>query len=506
MTASAAMVLPERSPDQAKFVVNSDSLAALQYEAMREICRRAKVAADAGDVLAWGKLIFPDKFSLPYCYPLHGYFVEIMEADLTDTEAPRNHAKTAVKCNLIPMFLSIHKPQIYKHYLNVQATEEKGLAVNRTIKMEFELNQLLRLYCRVYFDAIAGQCQGERWTDAQFVLWNGVVFTAIGAGQSVRGINYRSRRPDYIIVDDLYNEEDITNLDSTRKKNTWFWSSLYPARAKGKKCCVHVQGTAINQEDLLFKLQGRERWHHRVFRAVLDFALKTVLWPELNTFDSLMADKIDMGTLIWSREMQNERMDEAESVVRRAWLENWEYDPLDLKFNAELQLLTVRLGGDPSIGEGLESDATGYAVVLKCRRKDEKFPDYYIHALVNKRMTLQERIAKINELAAGMPPKLRIRQARIEGISGFADFAAEVKRRCSMAVEIIKKTPDKLTHLINKSVLFENGRVHLNKNIATELKDMLKEQLTLNYPTHDDLRDALLLALDTKTAGWGFVG
>ena len=74
--------------------------------------------------------------------------------------------------------------------------------------------------------------QDDKWTEKQFVLKNGTVFTGIGAGESIRGINYKNRRPDYIIIDDLYEDEDAYSLERVQKKNNWFWQSIYKALAK----------------------------------------------------------------------------------------------------------------------------------------------------------------------------------------------------------------------------------------------------------------------------------
>ena len=159
----------------------------------------ARQAAERKDILLWGKALFPAKFYLPYCRALHEYFVEIRGAEFTSTKAPRNHAKTAIKCFLIPIFQALYEPETFRHYLNVQATDRKALAINTSIRDELTGNDLLI--------SLVGNQVGARWTDQQFVLKNGVIFTAVSAGQSIRGINYNQERPDYWIVDDLYNEE-----------------------------------------------------------------------------------------------------------------------------------------------------------------------------------------------------------------------------------------------------------------------------------------------------------
>jgi len=275
----------------------------------------ARRAAQEGDILLWGKALFPEKFSLPFCATLHGHFIRIRHLAFTNSEAPRNHAKTTIKCFLIPIYQALNEPSMFRYYLNVQATLEKAMDVNRSIKIEIEQNEELR---ELYGD----QMNYERWTDQKFVLKNGVVFTALGAGQSIRGLNYRNRRPDYIIVDDLYDEDDIYNPDGTQKKNKWFWGSLYPARAKSRRNCIHVQGTAINNYDILEELKKKPGVVSATFRAIENMEERRVLWPELNTFEGVQKEMALMGPLIGARELQNERMDEKTSILKRQY---WRY-------------------------------------------------------------------------------------------------------------------------------------------------------------------------------------
>ncbi len=489
MTASS-LIAPVLSRDPLA-PVDSEKLAEIQNASRLELARRY---AKAGDVLRWGKMLFPEKFTLAFCQELHGYLVSIRGAEFTSTEAPRNHAKTVIKCFLVPIFQALVEPTTFRHYLNVQATGLKAFSINLAIKNEIENNQFIR--------ALYGNQVGvEKWTDGQFVLRNGVVFTAVGAGQSIRGLNYRSQRPDYLIIDDLYDEDDIFHPESTEKKNSWFWGSLFPARAKSRRCSIHVQGTAINREDLLESLKSKSRWQSRSFSAC-NFEEKTVLWKELNTFESLMKDYKEMPLTIFMREMQNERMDDASSIIKREWLEAWEYDPTDLKFNLDFTYCGGTLGIDPSIGKKEENDAAGYAFVIKAQRNDDTLPVYYIEALANEHMTFQERVDKAKSYTTDRPRERPCTNVRVEGISGFADFGDRVTASVAVPCEVITHVADKLTNLEKKSALFQNRRVFLNRNIDPELKKILKEQLCNNHAKHDDLRDAVLLALDDEGFSW----
>ncbi len=401
---------------------------------------------------------------------------------------------------MIPIFQALNEPETFNHYLNVQATGLKAFAVNIAIKAEIENNSMLRaLY--------GNQIGNDKWTDGQFVLKNGTIFTAVGAGQSIRGLNYRNIRPDYIIVDDLYDEEDINRPDATGRKNEWFWGSLYPARAKSRRCSVHVQGTAINTEDLLEELKSKAtekggRWYCKSF-ASCDMEKKTVLWKELNTFEQLMADMKDMPITIFMREMQNERRDDSSSIVKSEWLEAWEYDPSDApKYGEHLHFAGAILGIDPSIGKKEENDPAGYCFVLKAQPADGSLPIYFIEGLTNKCMTLNERVDKAKEYVNGRPFERPCTMVNVETISGFADFGDRVAANVGVAVNMIDHVTDKITHLEKKSHYFQNKRIFLNRNIDPELKKTLKHQLTTNHPKHDDLRDALLHCLDDESANW----
>lgn len=493
-----------------------------------EINRQARIwearyCAARKDILGWGMAIFPDKFHVPFCLELHQYLVDIRHEPFASTEAPRNHAKTTIECFLIPAFQALEEPETFDHYLNVQATDEKALAVNQTIKTEFEENELLR--------AMYGDVRGARWTNSQFVVRvrgndgavHEIVFTAKSAGQSIRGINYNSKRPCYIIVDDLYNEEDLNNAESTEKKNAWFDGALMYARAKTRRCCVHLLGTAINLYDKLEKNKKNAklgphtdvpdakptgRWVCKTFKAIKDMGQKVVLWPELNTFDDLMADQIDHGSIIFYREMQNERWDEATSIVKRSWLTSWEYDPAAVILGPrERRLVGVLLGCDPSIGKNQENDDTAIVVIWKTLWQDSKASEYWIDSALSKHLSLNERVLLLQAIADKQPEGKKIGKAILEAVGGFQDFGAEAKRRTTLPITTVEKVKDKISNLMNKSVHFETGRVHLNKHIDAATKEQIVYQLTTNYPKHDDLRDAILLCLDSNAASmWDRLG
>ena len=492
------------APDPIEAVPH-DQLVSLDFSLRVDFAKRY---AKRKEILKWGKMLFPEKFPLPFCKELHGYFCDIRHAELTGTEAPRGEAKTTIKCFLIPIFQALNEPEDFIFYLNVQATDKKALAVNTSIKFELETNDVLR---KIY----GNQIGKDKWADSLFEMDNGVAFAAISAGQSIRGIQHKNRRPDYIVVDDLYDYEDINNPESTEKKNAWFWSDLYSAKSSSRRVSFHVQGTAINDQDLLKEMSTSPGVVFKSFQAITDWDNKQVLWPELKSFDGFMKlmDDLHMPLVIFMREYQNVRSSDAESKIKSEWLKNWEYDPQDLyarlREGTQLFMVGVGIGNDPSIGEKVENDFTGTALVIKTQVVGGSGNDYWIEGLWNEHLSLDERIKQLETIAAGQPPNLRVTFVNIEAVAGFGDYSSQASKRTNLPIHQIGKDEgrvrDKISNLENKSSYFQNGKVHLNKNIDPKIKNMVKYQLCTNHPKHDDVRDAVLLCLDDVSGLWNFL-
>jgi len=420
----------------------------------------------AEDVLQWGKHYFPDKFNEPFCYELHEYLISIRKDVKTATLAPRGYAKTTIKCFLIPIYQALNEPDEFEHYLNIQSTSTKAVSVNLAIREEIETNELL---IKDYGDLV-----GEsKWTEKQFVLKNGVVFTAIGAGDSVRGINYRNIRPDYIINDDLYDEEDIYSVERVRKKNRWFWSSIYKALSKKITSCIHVQGTAIHREDLMHSLP-KSGWTGKKFQSIKNFEKKEVLWPEVESFEKLIQDKKGMGDVIFAREMQNELRDDESAIIKERWIKYYRELPTVKKWSWSWDT-AIKEGehNDYSVGTLWAECENGYYLVDMFRRKVE-YPE--LRNQVNIKYQAQKTYEVLVEDKASGQQILqdfkRIGNLPVIGmIPGKNMPRSKIER-----VEII-------------SPLFEAGKVFLPEN-KSWVSDVVDELINFPNASHDDIVDS----------------
>lgn len=464
----------------------------------------AREAAKKKDVLAWGKAVMPEKFYKPFCDELHGYFVSIRDAEMTSTVAPRGHAKTLVKCKLIPMFQALEEPEAYDFYLNLQSTHEKGVLLNFSIKHEFETNPVIR--------SLYGSMVGDvKWTDELFMLKNDVIFRGGGAGDSIRGMQFLDRRPKYTIVDDLYDEADISHPDRIQLKNDWYWSSLYPAREKGKRTSFHTQGTVAGENDLMLQLGEMAKTdptiRHREFSAVRDDG--TPLWKELNTIEELEKERVRMGDAAYSRENLGDRSSRTTSIIKPHMIAGWRRPASDFRCDTttdQYVLLNVLVGVDPSVGKkqnpgptkGKEGDPAGFARVWKLRDKlsPASLPIYFIDNVHMEQLGMDARVKMAQEFVTTARPDRRVRRVKVETIAGFDDIGTLIARAVGVPCDKVDHVADKMLNLERKQPIFQNGRIFVNEAIPLKVLLELERQITTNQPTHDDGRDAVFLCLD----------
>lgn len=473
----------------------------LEYNLQARIAK-ARACAKNKDVLGWGRALMPELFYLPFCQELHGYFVGIRGAELTATVAPRGHAKTLVKCKLIPMFQALEETESFDYYLNVQSTHDKGVELNVSIKHEFDNNDALR---RMYGDMVGL----TKWTDEVFMLRNGVIFRGAGVGDSLRGMQFLNRRPKYTVVDDLYDDADIGRPERIKAKNDWYWGTLYPAREKGKRTSFHTQGTVAGENDIMLELGEMSKTDleikHREFAAIKPDG--TPLWIELNSSKTLETDRARMGDAIFDRENMGDRSSRATSIIKPAFLVGWRRSPADFRCDANddpYTLLDVLVGVDPSVGKkqnqnvAKTGDPAGYARVWKLhpRHLPGALPVYFIDNVLMKVLGMQERIDSAKDFVTTARPDRPVRRVRVETIAGFDDIGTLIAAAVGVPCEKVPSVADKMLNLERKQPLFQNGRVFINDQLPLDVIKSVENQLTNNRPVHDDGRDAIFLCLE----------
>lgn len=158
---------------------------------------------------------------------------------------------------------------------------------------------------------------------------------AKGAGQKMRGLKWKGRRPGLIVCDDLEEDEQVENVDRRIKFRKWFFRALLPCRRRYGK--VRVHGTILHDDSLLARIHraaekrkktgqdgGIGSWHTLFFKAHGGFDdFSDILWPEQFPPERLAAirqgyvDQQDASG--YSQEYLNDPLDSSDAYLKRDW-------------------------------------------------------------------------------------------------------------------------------------------------------------------------------------------
>lgn len=158
-------------------------------------------------------------------------------------------------------------------------------------------------------------------TEVEVAFQDGHVVRIIAKGseQRIRGLTWRTKRPDLILCDDLEYDEIVNNAERRRKFKDWFFRQLMPAGSKGSK--VRMVGTILHSDSLLNNLMENRSWLTRKWAAHASFDdFSDLLWesrwdePALRTLQKNFIDAGEQDS--YSQEMLNEPLAASHALFR----------------------------------------------------------------------------------------------------------------------------------------------------------------------------------------------
>lgn len=134
-----------------------------------------------------------------------------------------------------------------------------------------------------------------------------VILAAIGSGTSVRGLNIKHERPDFVICDDMQTKENATSDTDSIRLLEWFIGTLLKAVSPVFAMCVYV-GNMYPQNCILLKLKENPYWTSLITGCILSDGKS--LWEELHPIKALYEgfkhdESIGLAH-IWFAEMMND--------------------------------------------------------------------------------------------------------------------------------------------------------------------------------------------------------
>lgn len=224
-------------------------------------------------------------------------------------EWARGHAKSTHFDILIPLWLKIQNPKGFKVMVLVGKSEDNADTLLADVQAELQFNEL-------YKHDYGVQYQSGSWMDGEFVTQDGTAFFARGRGQSPRGLRHRESRPDYIVIDDLDDDELVENDARVSKMVDWVLEALLGSMDMGTGKFIMV-GNRIHKNSVLANLAKRPGLYHTKVNAIADNG--EPYWKEKYSLKEIKELEAFMGYRRFQKEYMNNPIVEG-SVFSDKWI------------------------------------------------------------------------------------------------------------------------------------------------------------------------------------------
>lgn len=275
------------------------------------------------------------------CAPFHVSAANKILKDRNLKAAFQWHRGAAKSTNMdvfVPMWLMAQEHREINVMVLVGKSEDNAKTLLGDIQAELQYNQR-------YIHDFGEQYNVGTWEEGEFVTRSEVAFFARGRGQSPRGLRYRSHRPDYVIIDDLDDDELVESPARVTKLFDWVRSALFGTLDGGRGRFIMV-GNLIAKNSVLAKWCDIKSVH--VTKVNIYDNKGGISWASKWTPQEVKDIENVVGYRAFQKEYMNNPIIEG-AIFRNEWI-RWRKRPAWSKFSE------IVLYIDPSFKGSIKND------------------------------------------------------------------------------------------------------------------------------------------------------
>ncbi len=400
----------------------------------------------------------------------------------------RGSAKSTIMTMSYPIWAIVGKQQ-KKFVLIASQTQYQARVHLMNIKRELESNELPANDMGPFVE------QREEWGSTSLYIpkYNARI-TAISTEQSVRGIRHGAYRPDLIIADDVEDMASVKTREGRNKTFDWYTSEIIPAGdINTKRIAI---GNLLHEDSLLMRLKeliekDEIDGTYREFPIVLK---NKSLWPgkypdkaALRLLRRNVANRV-----AWEREYMLRIIADEDQVIDGSWIKYHDgIPPLNSEHeDPQLRYRATYVGVDLAISQRDTADFTAM-VAVRVFGAEENLRVYVYPLIVNKRLSHLKTLYRIGSFVNELGNKHNVRLV-VEDVGYQASTIEQLQNKNYRVTGSKPGSADKRSRLMSVSHLFESGKVLFPQKGA---KDLIAQTTGFGVEKHDDLMDALVMAL-----------
>lgn len=411
-------------------------------------------------------------------------------------EWARGHAKSSHLSLMIPLWLKIQQPRMMNVMVLVSKSQDMATRLLSDLQAELQYNTML-------IHDFGEQVQNGSWESGEFRTVDGCLFIALGRGQSPRGIKDRGKRPDYIVIDDIDDDELINNPRRVSAVLDWMLTALAGTMEMGRGRFV-VVGNRIGKDSVLSRFAETPNLHHVIVNAINPSGQPS--WPENFSLEEINKMRSFMGERRFQKEFMNNPIIEG-AVFRQK----------DIRWGRMNNLKTYRTlicYTDPSFKNSATADYKATVLVGKTPQGQYHVLKAYVDQTSVSQMVSWHY--DIMRYVDGRVPVLYYMESNF-----LQDLLLDEFNKAGKAIgQHIpirgddRKKPDKFARIESMQPLFERGLIIFNQAEKESSGFIALQQQLLMFEkgskAHDDAPDALegavwLLNRRTRSGSAGII-
>lgn len=388
---------------------------------------------------------------------------------------PRGHAKSTHIGVFIPLWLILQPKRLIDFMVTVGKSEDSAIRLLGDLQAELEFNQ------KIIAD-FGEQKNIGSWLEGEFKTKGGAKFLAVGRGQSPRGLRDRESRPDYIIIDDLDDDELCRNEKRVKDLTDWVKEALFGALDVGRGRFIMV-GNLISKNSVLANIAASKGVHVSEIKAIDRNG--NPVWAEKWTREEAQAYRDFVGYRAWEKEMMHNPITDG-TIFKYEWIRYKKILPLH-----KYEMLVCYT--DPSFKSTTANDYKACRLWGKIGRELHLIDTYVrqdtvsgmVRWLYNLYESLPENVAVSFYIEANMLQDIILDEFDTEG---------KIRGYQLPILPDPRKKPEKIQRIEAVSPLWERGCVFYNEALkdSPDMEVGIEQTLALarGSRAHDDAPDA----------------